>query len=229
MTREITLNVDPAITRVFVVRHGRTDYNSKKIMQGHLDIDINDDGRLQAQKVGEYFKDIEIDYIITSDLIRCVNTIRYVTDLHPNIDENKIRTTKNFRERNMGPVEGMHIQDAIDKYGPNFKNIGEQASELHERLNLEWDLLLKNATAEDYKNIVVCTHGGVITGFTNHLYDSKNYLLAEGMTKSNLKVPYNTSVTVIDVEKKTGKGIIQKFGLTEHLGGQFEVQNQLLR
>lgn len=57
MTKEIKPNVDPNIIRVFVVRHGRTEFNCKKIIQGHLDIDIDATGEEQAMKLAKYFDD----------------------------------------------------------------------------------------------------------------------------------------------------------------------------
>lgn len=227
MTKEITANNDPAVVRIFVVRHGRTDHNAQKIMQGHLDIDINAEGREQARKVGTYLKDIQFDNYYTSDLIRCVNTSAPILENQHSVAE--VVTTSKLRERNMGPVQGMKMQEAIAQYGHDFRNLGEKEHELVERVGSVWGQISKRAVAENSLNVCVCTHGGVITTFINHLHSSRNYKLAEGLLKSDLKVPFNTSVAVIDLDKESGAGIIQKFGVTEHLGGHFEVKNQELR
>lgn len=226
MTREVVANRDPGVIRIFVVRHGRTDYNAQKIMQGHLDIDINAEGQAQAQKVGQYLKDIQFDHYVTSDLVRCVNTSKPILQHQKDID---VVITANLRERNMGPVQGMKIEDAIEQFGPDFRNLGEKEHELLARVESVWTQIYKKAVAEDHLNTCVCTHGGVITGFINHLYDNRNYKLADVLVKFDLKVPFNTSIAVIDLDKETGAGTIQKFGVTEHLGGHFEVKNQLLR
>lgn len=226
MTREVVANTDAKVVRIFVVRHGRTDFNAQKIMQGHLDIDINAEGRVQADKVGHYLKDIQFDHVVTSDLVRCVNTTKPILQ-HQKIHEPVV--TADLRERNMGPVQGMKMQDAIDQFGADFRNLGEKKHELLERVGGVWSLIYKKAVADDHLNSLVCTHGGVITAFINHLYDGQNYKLADGLQKSDLKVPFNTSIAVIDLDKETGAGTIQKFGVTEHLGGHFEVKNQLLR
>lgn len=226
MTREVVANTDPNVVRIFVVRHGRTDFNAKKIMQGHLDIDINAEGQAQADKVGNYLKDIPFDHIVTSDLIRCVNTTK------PILKHQEIQTpdvTSNLRERNMGPVQGMKMQDAIEQYGADFRNLGEKEHELLARVGSVWSQIYKKAVSENHTNSLVCTHGGVITTFINHLHSGQNYKLADGLEKADLKVPFNTSIAVIDLDKTTGAGTIQKFGVTEHLGGHFEVKNQLLR
>lgn len=222
MTVQIVENINPEVLRVFIVRHGQTDHNVQKILQGHLDIDINDTGREQAQLVANTFKNITIDYLVSSDLIRCQNTIKPFLPHH----ELEPKITSNLRERDMGEVQGMFLKDAREKYGDNFRNMGEQTELFISRVEQEWNLILKQ---QQCLNVAVCTHGGVITTFVNYLHDKKGYSLCEGLTREKLKVPYNTSVTVIDINKATKSGKIQIFGNTDHLGAQFEVKEQALR
>lgn len=229
MTREIKPNVDPNVIRVFVVRHGRTEFNLKKVIQGHLDIDLDETGHDQASKLAKYLEEFKFDACVTSDLCRCRSTIKDILLNNSHLSEDKIRITPNLRERMMGPAQGMFIGDALAKYGDKFKSMGEQEEALIERVEGEWDLVLKKAATEDHLNTLFCTHGGVITSFTNYLHLIKKYGLGEGLEAQNLRVPFNTSITVIDVDKATGEGVIQKFGVTEHLGGHFEVKNQDLR
>lgn len=226
MTREIVANTDPETIRIFVVRHGRTDWNAKKILQGHIDIDINDEGRDQAAKLGSHFKDIPIENVISSDLSRCVNTAKYILDHQ---ERPSYTVTASLRERDMGKVQGMPLQEALQQYGVDFRNFGEKKEELILRVTEVWTSAMKTSKVQGHKNVVLCTHGGVIGAFINHLHDDLNYGLGQGLTKEDLRVPYNTSITVIDIDKDTDKGTIQKFGVTEHLGGDFRVVNQLLR
>lgn len=227
MTAEIKPNTDANVVRVFVIRHGQTDHNVKKILQGHLDIDINETGFNQAVLVGDYVKHIPFDQFVTSDLKRCVATTNQILK-HNNNGDIPLITTSNLRERNMGICEGMYLKDALNEYGENFRNLGENKISLISRIQIEWNKILKNSILNNYTNIGVCTHGGVITGFINHLYD-EGYTLGESLDANSLKVPFNTSVSIIDINKETKQGIIQTFGGTNHLGGQFEVKDQLLR
>ncbi|KAM9936307.1 hypothetical protein OXX80_004138 [Metschnikowia pulcherrima] len=226
MTREIVANEDPQITRVFIVRHGRTDWNAKKILQGHIDIDINEEGAQQAEKVASHLEPIPIDDIVSSDLCRCVNTAKPILKFQKTTSYSE---TPKLRERDMGKVQGMALAEALSTYGESFRNLGEKESALIERVSEVYDSALKRATINCHKNVLLCTHGGVITAFTNHLHRDRKYDLAEGLSASDLRVPYNTSVTVIDVEKASGRGMIVNCGVTEHLGGDFRVRNQLLR
>lgn len=226
MTREIVANNDQEKVRVFVVRHGRTEWNAKKILQGHIDIDINDEGREQAVKLGKHFKDILLENVVSSDLSRCVNTAKFILDYQKSP---AYAVTSLLRERDMGKVQGMPLQEALEQYGVDFRNFGEKKEELILRVTEVWNNAIKASKVGNHRNVVLCTHGGVIGAFINHLHDDLQYKLGPGLTKEDLRVPYNTSITVVDIDKNTGKGTIQKFGVTEHLGGDFRVVNQLLR
>lgn len=125
----------------------------------------------------------------------------------------------------MGVVEGMYLDDALAQYGHGFRELGEGEGQLVARVAREWDAVLKLG----YANVVVCTHGGVITRFVKHLYEERGYGLHESLTREDLKVPFNTSITVVDYDWEKGVGKIQCFGNTAHLGGNFEVKEQLLR
>lgn len=226
MTIEIRENTDPRIVRIFFIRHGQTDHNLKKILQGHLDIDINETGVDQAKKVGKAFESIDLDYFISSDLIRCVNTSNEILKHHAKLT---METTSNLRERNMGVVQGMYLKDALAQYGADFKNLGETKDELTSRVELEFNNALKLSEHNKFKNVAICTHGGVLTAFMNYLYENKNFQLGNQLTRENLRVPFNTSISVVDYDFSSKQGTIQTFGNTDHLGGQFEVKDQLLR
>ncbi|KAI5966509.1 uncharacterized protein KGF55_000818 [Candida pseudojiufengensis] len=185
---------------------------------------MNETGIIQSKKLGEFFKNIPIDYFISSDLIRCKQTLEEVLK-YQDYDPSKIRYTPNLREREMGPVQNMFLTEALEKYGKNFRNLGEKEEELCARVNLEFQELLDS----DYNNIIMCTHGGVITRFINYLHSDLGYELSSELTPNDLKVPFNTSISIIEFDKIGKKGVIQSFGKTDHLGGKFEVKDQLLR
>lgn len=227
MTVDVQANTDDNVLRIFMVRHGQTNHNIQKILQGHLDIDINETGVDQAKKVGESLKNIKFDKVVSSDLVRCVNTSQEV--LKHQEQPLQLRQTPNLRERHMGVVQGMYIKDALAEYGENFKDLGEKKASMLERLNEEFELVIKQGITDGDKNVMLCTHGGVLTTFFNHLYEDKHYKLSSHLTPAKLKVPYNTSVSVIDIDKSSGEGTIRDFGNTRHLGADLEVSNQMLR
>lgn len=227
MTKIIAPNTDANTVRVFLVRHGQTDHNVEKIIQGHADIDLNSTGHAQAELVGQYLKDIPFDQVVSSDLIRCVKTTEHITKYQLGVP---VRTTFNFRERNMGLAEGMSLKDALAKWGPDpeFRELAEKNDVLVQRLQTAWDQVVKESIANNHHNVCVCTHGGVLTAFSRHLH-RQGFALADGLVEHELLGPFNTSITVVDVNKATKKGVIQVFGHTDHLGGDFRVKEHALR
>ncbi|EDK43299.1 conserved hypothetical protein [Lodderomyces elongisporus NRRL YB-4239] len=288
--------------RIFIVRHGQTDHNVQKILQGQLDTPMNSTGYSQSKLLGQRFSNLTIDKFVTSDLERCQETLRCILEQQPgdlntnsgatptldsstssttlsnlsnssnlvvknttgpcaeqdsvktasqqefsnhenSIPESnkkntftlqlvsshpKVKITPNLRERNMGIVQGMYLKDALAQYGPNFRNYGESESELCTRVWIEFQQLIA-ASDDGIEYALMCTHGGVITRFFNYLHETLGFKLEEGMSKDDLKVPFNTSVLIVDIDRYHGEGMIRKFGCTKHLGGEFQVEDQLLR
>jgi len=81
------------MTRIFIVRHGETDGNQKKIYRGHWDLPLNKNGRAQVKKAGEALKPVHLDAIYTSPLKRAVETAEAVAahqEVEPEEDESLI-------------------------------------------------------------------------------------------------------------------------------------------
>lgn len=221
------LNKSDGIIRIFVVRHGQTPWNIEKRLQGHVNIPLNEQGKKQAAQLGDRLKDYDFDYVITSDLQRCLQTLDEV--LGDRLDIPPMKKTPNFRERYMGDVEGMLIADARAKYGAGFKDRGETKQQLLARLDEEWLKLLEHCKDNGYKNVLMCAHGGVITNFFQHLYSAKKYKLANDIKPQDLEAPYNTSLSICDVDSSDfTDGTIQMWGSTTHLGRQMKAGDKQL-
>lgn len=59
--------------KLFITRHGQTDWNLRGIIQGTTDIPLNDTGRAQALTVAKVLKEEKLDAIIVSPLKRAVD------------------------------------------------------------------------------------------------------------------------------------------------------------
>ncbi len=59
---------------LYILRHGRTDWNDKHKIQGHTDIPLNDEGCRMAEKAAEEYKDVHFDICFCSPLIRARET-----------------------------------------------------------------------------------------------------------------------------------------------------------
>ena len=145
---------------IYVIRHGETDYNVQNIFQGRKDIQLNSTGIEQAEKMTEKLKDIHIDIILVSPLIRAKETAKYVSivkGISTIIEPGLI-------ERSFGDMEGKHnteecnIQMLLD-YDKNYSNFNvEPIQSLFNRVYKCMDnIILKYRN----KDVLLVTHAGV--------------------------------------------------------------------
>src|SRR3569833_702915 len=62
------------MTEILLIRHGETDWNVEKRLQGHLDISLNEGGRRQAAALGKALLGAPLDAVIASELQRAIVT-----------------------------------------------------------------------------------------------------------------------------------------------------------
>ena len=91
--------------RLILVRHGETEENIKKLIQGQLQGILTDNGKKQAGELAERLKHEKIDAIYTSDSARAYDTAKEVHKHHTNIP---LLLDKRLRERYWGALEGRH-------------------------------------------------------------------------------------------------------------------------
>ncbi|MEE4176472.1 MAG: histidine phosphatase family protein, partial [Bacteroides sp.] len=62
------------LTRIILVRHGQTLANEKQLLQGSSDGPLNAQGRQEVERLGLHLGNFQIDHVISSDLIRALDT-----------------------------------------------------------------------------------------------------------------------------------------------------------
>ena len=89
--------------KIYVVRHGQTDWNFMNKLQGQTDIELNDIGREQARNAAELMKGKKVDLIISSPLKRARETANIINNNYnlSIIEDNRIM------ERYYGKSEGL--------------------------------------------------------------------------------------------------------------------------
>lgn len=76
------INVKLSIKKIYIIRHGQTDFNLRGIVQGSgINSSINEKGRLQAQAFFDRYKHISFDKIYTSSLKRTTESVQPFIDL----------------------------------------------------------------------------------------------------------------------------------------------------
>lgn len=141
---------------IYIVRHGQTDWNLKRIYQGRIDIELNSKGIEQANALQEKLKDVKFDYVFCSPLKRALQTAQIITNHHISIDERLI-------ERCNGEFEGKKIEDCPTDYDfndPADSRYGiENITEFKNRIaGFLQDVCAKHKN----KDVLIVTHAGVI-------------------------------------------------------------------
>ena len=102
---------------IFIVRHGQTEWNKEKRLQGTADIELNDNGRDVAIKTGKALMDTPIDIIYSSPLKRA----RETAELIRNGRDIEIITDPRIKELNFGSMEGKRYEELIKDDTNGFK------------------------------------------------------------------------------------------------------------
>lgn len=99
-------------TRLCIVRHGETDWNVEKRIQGHTDIPLNETGRAQALAMAFNAAHHRFAAIYSSDLARAMETAGYIAEREGQV----VRPSPKLRERHYGVFQGITAQEALVLY-----------------------------------------------------------------------------------------------------------------
>ena len=143
---------------LYIVRHGQTEENKQKILQGHLSGTLTEQGKEQVRLAAESLAQRTADFkcIVSSDLKRAVDSANIIAErLGLSVVPMEI-----LRERDWGEYTGMTIQEGKAKYYHDghweFPGEAETDEGIFERAKKALMTL-----AEEYgdSNIIVVTHG----------------------------------------------------------------------
>lgn len=150
-------------TIICLIRHGQTDWNKQKKIQGRINNQLNATGKAQVQEVGRILKEQDPfwDIIIASPLDRAIDSAKIIAkELNYNGD---IIINNNVVEREFGDAEGEFITDEIyERITNDDVNNLEKSYELQKRA---FDALMDIAKTYPGKKILIATHSHFIKGF----------------------------------------------------------------
>ncbi len=163
--------------RIYVTRHGQTDYNKKRMMQGRSDIPLNDVGIAQAKARRESIGDIKFDAVYASPLVRAIKTAEIIG----NVDREEIIVDDRIIEANFGKYELMGYFEtglpmiaywSLPEIFPAPKGV-ETIKEMRDRTSS----FLKELEQKDYENVLVACHGGIIRPIRGYLEDKRSGII----------------------------------------------------
>ena len=205
---------DSTLTRLLAVRHGEAIWNAEGRSHGHLDSDLTDLGKRQAKATAFALETFRFEALYSSDLGRAKGTAEIIAD-HLNL---KITLEPRLRDRNLGVLQGLTIQESISRYPEEYRNFssgnidyvipgGENKRQRHERcISCGVELVSRHVGSR----ILLVVHGGVLDSFF----------------RKSLKVPlaqqrsfpiFHTSINEFSVSNSDWK--LDRFASIDHLQG----------
>lgn len=182
--------------KIYIIRHGETDLNSKAIMQGWLDEPLNQSGRDLAVMTGQAIKGIHFDGCFSSPLIRAKETAEIV--LRESGNNIPVITDDRIREINFGDMEGRKLTEmgeaGILFYTDPFHFSGFPNGETIQDVCRRTQAFLKELIEkDDGKNYLIGAHGCALRAMLNFLYDDPSDFWRG-------HAPYNCSFNIIEVK-----------------------------
>ncbi len=194
--------------RFLLIRHGQTDWNLNKRYCGFIDVELNEEGRKQAARLGKRLRDEKVQTIYASDRKRAVETAQIV------FGGAAIEIHAGLREINFGCFEGLSHAEIMERYHDVYTQW------LHDPFNTvipggeslqDFRLRVVNAFygiagAYNDTTVAVVAHGGVLSMLINDVSKTNDFW---GM------IPGSASLTVIEFNGSQPR--IQLLNDTSHL------------
>jgi len=148
-------------THLYLVRHGETDWNKQRRIQGSTDIPLNETGRAQAAATAELLARRPVDAVVASPLSRAFETGAVIAD---RLGLAVPATYEGLQERSYGEAEGLTDDEVAARYPHDDIPGRESRSALLARAT---QTLGEIAVRFDAGVVVVATHGAVIRSVVN--------------------------------------------------------------
>lgn len=199
-------------TKIILIRHARTSWNSRGIYCGSTDIGLSALGKKQARLLSRRMNNgFQIEKVFCSNKRRAMETAQIVFKGKP------IRKVRDLRELHFGCLEGLTHQEIMTKYPAAYSRWlndpfsarlprGEDSRLFRKRVLRAFK---KIALANKNKTVAIVTHGGVIA-----------VLLTRVLKKNNFwkLIPGSTSISIIEFGARM-QPRARILNDTEHLNG----------
>jgi broad specificity phosphatase PhoE len=145
------------MTELYLVRHGETEWNAARRIQGRTDIPLNDTGRAQARQAAELLARRRWQGVYTSPLGRAHETARIIAD---RLGLEGVTDIDALVERDYGEAEGMGFDEIEALYPEGVRAPGQETRE--EVAARVVPALLELAERHPGERLVIVSHGGAI-------------------------------------------------------------------
>jgi broad specificity phosphatase PhoE len=182
---------------IYLIRHGQTEGNKLNRIVGMADIDLNDEGREQAKKLGNYICENRTEYpisqVYTSQLIRA----RHTGEIIAEINSLPVTTEAGLCEVNFGEWEGKDMRELKEEDYVTLLKGGCFGIETFEDVSHRMITNIRKVAEENRgKHIAIVSHGIAILDFLTSI------------TKEKYGFGRNTSITHVILDKESNWKVV---------------------
>lgn len=198
--------------KLYIIRHGQTDWNIAKKIQGRQDIPLNERGRYQAGCLKKAMENRPVTAVFSSPQIRAMETAKAVALS----SGSAVIPVKDLMEINYGSWEGKTEEELLQEDRALYEAWwshpaetappgGESISQVNERCQKAWKEIKPQLTGD----AAIVAHGGLLAHFMEQLLGSESVAAST--------VAHNASITTIEYEPETERFTLVEFDDYRHL------------
>ncbi len=168
-------------TRFYIVRHGQSEGNARRIFQGRLDLPLDDAGRAQARDAGAWLAEAGVDAVLSSPLARAAETGRIIAKRCAV----ECRLEDSLAEIDTGLFTGLGFEESRALHAEAFAAFegasweavpgAEKAAALYERAMRAWSALRESALSGG-RAIACVSHGGFIQWLVRATFGGRSWM-----------------------------------------------------
>ena len=198
--------------KLYIIRHGQTDWNIAKKIQGRQDIPLNERGHFQAQCLGKAMENRPITAVFSSPQIRAMETaiavaspagvpvipVRDLMEINYGVWEGKTEEELLRDDRALYEAWWSHPAETAPPEG-------ESINQVNERCRQAWKEIKPQLTGD----AAIVAHGGLLAHFMEQLLGSESIAAST--------VAHNASITTIEYEPETERFVLVEVDDYKHL------------
>lgn len=185
--------------KLYLIRHGETDWNQVHRFQGREDIPLNADGIKQAKLTGNALKNLGIEAVYTSPLQRALRTAQEIA-VQTGLQAEDVYPMKELIERDLGPYSGQMVKDK-QEYFAVASGAGVSGMEPFDNVLVRMQQALVLMERAGFTVVAAVSHGAAINVLLAGLSDHE---VGTGKTKL-----HNGGISLIEGTKAEGFRLVR--------------------
>ena len=190
-------NKDKETLKLYIVRHGETEWNVIKRFQGQLNTSLTEKGMEKLRETGKKLENVLFDEVYTSELGRTVASAEIILNENRGYKNKKLKLKKlaELNEVYFGVWQGLTYEEVFLKYPEevnnyfynvkNYKAENVEAENLKDALERFLKGINKILDSHESGNILVVTHGTVFEMFMNYVANDSIFDIDERTLMGN--------------------------------------------